>query len=203
MNGETMCIHLDFNYKKATQALNFYADKDSGCINKMKAIKLIFLADRYHLRKYGRPIINDEYFAMPYGPVASGVKDIAEMSGFLGDNERSYAEKYLTIPDQYNIKSTDKVDFVFSKSNIEALEFSWDNFGNISEYRLSEITHEFPEWKKHKAKLEKKSRVRMSYEDFFDDPPEHIEKCHEISADEKLEMLEYIEERSHLEALWS
>ena len=83
-----MCVHLNFDYQKATQSLTFFAEKEGGRIHKMKALKLVYLADRYHLRKYGRPITNDEYFAMPYGPVASGVKDIIEMSDFLGAEEK-------------------------------------------------------------------------------------------------------------------
>src|ERR1700683_762715 len=47
--------------RKATQALNYFACLSaSGApfaeINKMKALKLLFFADRYHLRKYGRPV---------------------------------------------------------------------------------------------------------------------------------------------------
>jgi hypothetical protein len=35
------------------------------------------------LRKYGRPVTNDEYVAMGYGPVGSKTKDIAEDTSFL------------------------------------------------------------------------------------------------------------------------
>lgn len=77
-----MCIHFNFDFKKATQALNYLAKKFGGNINKMQAIKLIYFADRYHLRKYGRPVTNDEFVAMGYGPVGSKTKDIAENTPF-------------------------------------------------------------------------------------------------------------------------
>jgi len=73
-------INFNFDCRKTTQALNYFAIKAGGTINRMKAIKLVYLADRYHLRKYCRLITNDIYFAMDNGPVASGVKDIAEQS---------------------------------------------------------------------------------------------------------------------------
>ena len=60
-----------------------------------KALKLVFFADRYHLRQYGRPVTNDEYMAMEFGPVPSGCKDLAEMSDYLDTHERSYAERFL------------------------------------------------------------------------------------------------------------
>lgn len=56
------------NYRKITQALNYLATKNPDKkINKLKAIKLVWIADRYHLRKYGRPITWDTYEAMPLG----------------------------------------------------------------------------------------------------------------------------------------
>ena len=67
---------FSFSHRKATQALNFFAQRAGGSINKMKALKLVYFADRYHLRKYGRPVVGDEYLAMNYGPVASGTKDL-------------------------------------------------------------------------------------------------------------------------------
>ena len=72
-------MNLTFAHRKATQALNFFALSASGRMNKLKALKLVFFADRYHLRLYGRPITNDRYLAMKYGPVASSCKDLAEM----------------------------------------------------------------------------------------------------------------------------
>ena len=135
-----MCIHLKFDYKKATQALNFLALKSHGRINKLKAIKLVYLADRYHLRKYGRPITNDEYFAMSYGPVNSGVKDICEMSTFLGPRESTYASQFLRVADQYHTESIENYDnSVFSETDIEALSFAWNKFGHYDEFQLAEM----------------------------------------------------------------
>ena len=85
---------LSFDYKKTTQALNFFARKNDCKQNKLKALKLIFFADRYHIRKFGRPITNDKYEAMEYGPVPSNAKDLAEMNDFLGAEERVYAKIY-------------------------------------------------------------------------------------------------------------
>lgn len=199
-----MCVHLEFNYKKAVQALNYFALKEGGQINKMKAIKLIFIADRYHLRKYGRPITNDEYFAMSYGPVASGVKDIAEMSDFLGPKENSYAEKFLIVAERYDVKAKGtELGEVFSKSDLEALSFSWNKFGEIPEFELSEITHQYPEWRKHKNRLKTQSRVRMNYEDFFEDPPENIEKCYPLSSQDKDNGIVQLKEQAYLQSLWS
>lgn len=199
-----MCIHLEFDYKKAVQAINYFAIKEGGRIDKMKVIKLIYFADRYHMRKYGLPITNDEYFAMTYGPVASGTKDIAEMSSFLGEKELKYAETYLTVPDRNDVESVQSdLGNVFSKSDMKALDFAWEVFGHLDQFQLYRITHEYPDWRKHEHKLKERSRIRMNYEDFFNDPPENFDKCHSLTNEEKAISLDHLKELSHLEALWS
>jgi len=45
-----MKMLLEFDYKKATQAINYLVKKEGGTIDKLKLIKLVYFADRYHLR---------------------------------------------------------------------------------------------------------------------------------------------------------
>jgi uncharacterized phage-associated protein len=165
---------LEFDYKKATQAINYLAKKEGGQIDKLKMIKLVYFADRYHLRKYGRPIANDTYFAMPYGPVGSSVKDIAEFSDFLAEEEAEYAGRYISRgPKANTVVSTAEVDTdVFSKSDIEALDFAYNEFGNQTAFSLVDIAHRYPEWKKFESALVSKETTRepMTYSDFFSNP---------------------------------
>src|SRR5437870_4748342 len=165
---------FSFSHRKATQALNFFARKAGGRINKMKSLKLVYFADRYHLRKYGRPVVGDEYLAMNYGPVATGTKDVAEMSDFLGEEEARYARKFIEPSESgFAYSSVAEVDEkVFSESDREALRFAWAGFGRIKEFDLSKLTHRYPDWKKHEAALKSKvvTRVPMNYRDFLQDP---------------------------------
>jgi len=197
-------IHFNFNYKKATQELNYFATKQGGRINKLKALKLVYLADRYHLRKYGRLITNDVYFAMNYGPVPSGVKDIAEASEFLGEIEKNYSSRYLTQASRLMLESIKHVDEdVFSDSDMEALDFVWQKFGHLAQFGLAKLTHAYPEWKKHNKALDLDSRIQMDLEDFLEDPDTNIEKCFELSDHDKSLRREQLVEMAHLEALWS
>lgn len=163
----------EFDHKKATQAINYFSQKEGGKIDMMKVIKLIYFADRYHLRKYGRPVVNDTYWAMSFGPVGTTVKDIAGFSLFLDEEELRYAVEYLAKGDSYFILSKNKVDDkVFSDSDVEALEFAYSNFGKFGQFDLAEITHKYPEWLKYKSALESRETTReeMNYFDFFLDP---------------------------------
>jgi uncharacterized phage-associated protein len=180
-------VGFPFAYKKATQALNFFSHKAGGRLSKLKALKLVFFADRYHLRKYGRLITNDEYWAVDFGPVASNTKNLAEMSSFLGEQEKTYAEKFLVAPDAtHQFGSKAPVDeAVLSLSDLEALHFAWDTFGRRT--RLVELTHEYPEWKRYEAELMsgQVSRVRIQYEDFFENPTPGVDPCHALTSSEQ------------------
>lgn len=198
-------ITFDFDHRKATQALNYFAAKAGGGINKMKALKLVYFADKYHLRKYGRLVTNDTYFAMGYGPVPSGVKDLAEGSDFLGNGEKEYASKYLNRQmDSRDLCSARPVDEeALSESDVEALAFAWDKFGHLDQFQLAELTHEYPEWSKHRAALALASRIQMSLTDFLDEPAANVDKCFELRGIDKKVRREQLEEMAKLDGLWS
>lgn len=162
---------IGFNHKKAVYTLAYFAQKEGGTINKMKAFKLIWLSDRLHLRKYGRPILNDVYYALPKGPIPSSTKDLADNSGYLTDTEKELREKVLETIDAYTIKVKVEVkENVFSESDLETMGCIYKNFGNLDEFALSELSHEYPEWKKFEKSLQigHSSRFEMNYEDFFE-----------------------------------
>jgi uncharacterized phage-associated protein len=194
---------FNFDYKKTTQALNYLAIKQGGKINKMKALKLIYLADRYHLRKYGRLITNDTYFAMDYGPVPSSAKDLAQANDFLSGNEQKYSCKYVKPEGSRDVKSVDCPDTtMFSETDLEALNFVWEKFGHLSQFDLVEITHQFPEWKKHKKSLEMDSRVQMDIMDFLEDSKTDFDELFELSPEERSCRQEEIKENLLIESLW-
>jgi uncharacterized phage-associated protein len=196
--------------RKSTQALNYFARLSArGApqpLNKMKALKLLFFADRYHLRKYGRPVSDCAYFAMKNGPVASEAKNIAEENSRLRSNARSYARRFVRRKDAYHYGSVAEVDkSVLSTTDIEALEFSWRTFGQYTQYELRDITHQYPEWKKHAPKLRRDGhkRVEMNYTDFFADPAPGYNPCHELSAKDCKIALELFSDQQAFDQRWS
>ncbi len=196
-----MNVGLHFAYKKATQALNFFAVQNGGEIEKLHALKLIFFADRYHVRKYGRPITNDQYWAMRLGPVPSGVKDLFELDS-ASSEERHYAELFFKPAVRAHcIRSLAKVDSrVLSQTDIEALEFAWRDFGPKS--GIVEKTHDYPEWKRHEAALSGASRIPMDYMDFLEDPPAGVNPCHNLTSQEREDRREQLREMAEIVSLW-
>jgi len=201
-----MKMLLEFDYKKATQAINYLTQKEGGQIDKLKLIKLVYLADRYHLRRFGRPMVNDAYLAMPLGPVGSSVKDIAEFSGFLDEAEREYASVYLKRGEAPNkvISIADVDTDVFSQSELEALEFAYNEFGAISAPALVNLTHRYPEWDKFKSALQSKETTRepMSYTDFFNNPNNGVADKFALSEEMLTASKELFEEDYKIAEYW-
>ena len=167
------------DYEKIIQAVNFFARKSSNQLTKLHILKLIFFADRYHMRMYGRMITNDNYLAMQYGPVASATKQVIEFIS-IPDQYSEYAAAYLKPKNDLRIYSQKDVERdVFSETDIEALEVAWKITETVK--NLVKYSHEFPEWKKHEEKLKIFSRSWMALEDFFLQAPEKSEYC---NADE-------------------
>ena len=205
-------LNIPAPVRKSTQALNYFARLSaSGApraeINKMKALKLLFFADRYHLRKYGRSVSDCAYFAMARGPVASEAKRVAEDAKRLDPRSRSYARRFVRQKgDTFDYTSVAEVDrAVLSKTDIEALDFAWKNFGHYTEFELVEITHKYPEWKRHASKLRQNGhrRVEMDYADFFADPVSGYNPCHELSTKDRKIALELFSDQQAFHRRWS
>ncbi len=115
---------IDPEYKKITQALNYITRESmDGEINYMKALKLLYLAERLHLRKYGRLITNDHLVAMKKGTLGSQARDIAIQSEHLPYVVYQYSEdKLIRDVENYSIKvNNDEVDRL-SETDVECLE---------------------------------------------------------------------------------
>jgi len=182
------------------------ARQSGGRINKLKALKLIFFADRYHLRKFGRPVSECAYFAMPHGPVASEAKQVAEDADLLPAPVRGYARKYLVKKSDYDYASAAEIDkSVLSESDIEALTFAWENFGYFPKYQLRDITHHYPEWKRHASVLQQggRKRVKMEYDDFFAEPDAGYNPCHALTSAEREVARDLFRSREVFNQRWS
>lgn len=195
---------LTIAHKKATQALHYFARQEGLKINKIKALKLLFFADRYHLRKFGRLVSECGYFAMTHGPVASEAKAIAEEASQLPAAARVYARQFLQKQGPYDCATRAEADHtVFSASDQEALEFAWKNFGHFSKYQLWAITHHYPERKRHEPGLASARRIPMDLTDFFKEPAAGYIPCHALSREEREAGQALFRQRCNFDQHWS
>lgn len=192
------------NEKEETtvQAIAYLVRISQQSLSKLVLLKLLYLADRYHLRKYGRTILNDRYLAMPYGPVASKAKDTIENR--LRDE---YALQYVRVSmiaykhKPYEVVSAHGSEPLgwLSPTDTEALDAAW----KVSETQrdLVKFTHKFPEWKKHDAAIKAgATNVPMSYLDFFEPCPA-FEYCDATPELVEMSKEEYLEQEKILDEL--
>lgn len=162
------------DHEKITNLMLYVADKNGQEIDFKKLLKLIYLADRLHLRTHGRTISTDHYVAMKQGPVASTVydkcKNIAGSKIELGDST-DIASSFQSGSDYYIINATKRPNLSrFSQSEIEAIAKVLEAYGSYSGDQLSKITHDFYEWKKYEEMLKKNdTSFVIEMEDFFEE----------------------------------
>jgi uncharacterized phage-associated protein len=152
----------------------------------MYLLKLLYFADRYHIRHFGFVASGDKYIAMSYGPVASATKNILQgkMPNSANPEEESLLNDIKRL-DKHNYLLAEQKEDELSESFKQALNFSLSKFGKFDQFQLSKITHIYPEWKKFKEKLDKKEvkSAPMDFADFFDDPddPKIFDKLKDLN----------------------
>lgn len=141
-------IHFQINFKKALEVILWLINKSPG-LGFHAILKLLFFADKYHINKFGRPVVGDRYVAMQYGPVASVTYDILkgemlaiEMSG---EDPLPFEVRHQGSPHVYP-KRLPNLDML-SESDIEALDHSFNLYGSMNFQELSRISHNDPAYK--------------------------------------------------------
>jgi uncharacterized phage-associated protein len=175
-------IRFRFTPEKLVQALAFFAQRGVRDLNKMKAAKLLFHADKYHLLHYGRPVIGDQYACMEYGPVPSAslnvMNDVLAQDQHFPPMAKELFDDYVTVEKSifrkypvFRAKREPDLD-VFSDSDIEALEYALKTCAGKSAWALSEESHAEPCWIAANENRAPGSSVMMDYRLFFEGHPE-------------------------------
>ncbi len=188
-------IRFRFDPEKLVQALAFFSHRGIGDLDKMKAAKLLFHADKYHLLKFGRPIIGDQYACMEYGPVPSAslnvMNDVVAADPHFPPVAKEVFDQYVTVERSlfrkypvFRAKKNPDLD-VFSDSDLEALEYSLKTYGSKTSWELSEDSHEEPAWKLANAHRQPGSSVIMDYRLFFEGHPEAADMLRFVEAQQE------------------
>ncbi len=141
-------IRFNFNEAKAVETLAYVAQAWPG-ITPFYLSKIVFFADRDHLRKYGRPVTGDAYIAMDNGPVPSRIYDIVK-------GELDFFGAPGAIMEALTIEQTGKYHEVrakrppntdlLSETDIVELDDAIRFCRGKSVPELSHLTHQEPAW---------------------------------------------------------
>lgn len=160
---------MSIKIKKILNAIIFFASKSPHAkINRLKLMKLLWLADRIHLNRYGRLILRDDYNALPHGPVPSKTMDFTKLP----------IENSFDVNDFIIIAKRNFDPMFFSKSDIEVMEFVWEKYGSMTQFALRDFSHNFPEWLRYEKELNNKylpNSYSIIIDDFFSAPSEEVD----------------------------
>lgn len=177
--SEDKPIRFRFDEDRAVAAVLYLAGKQIDALDKYKLAKLLFLADKLHLVRYGRPITGDEYYALPYGPIPSATLDFLNreekgiiatpLSGIL-ELDRRFAHPRFSLRSE-----TSKSPNALSKSDLKALDLIVERYGSKTFDELKAMTHEMPAYAKAWERRDQEKRARMKFEEFFEEDSDAIE----------------------------
>lgn len=187
---------MTYNPRKAAQTIAYLTIKNGRApINVMKAIKLVYLADRESVRRFGFPIQDEVRVSMPHGPVnsrtyefISGVSNPDEFgwSDFLCD-QSNY--RVSLANDAINVESLDEL----SEADINVLDGIWVQFGKMDQWALRDWTHDpgnVPEWEDPGATSKEIPMVRLMRAVGVENPAQQAELVQDYSnIDNLLERL--------------
>jgi uncharacterized phage-associated protein len=140
-----MTVRIPFNEKKATEAAAYLLKLRGGRMSYMKLIKLLYLADREALLRFGCPITTDRYVSMDRGPVLSRVLNL--ITDERAPATSSIWTNVISEPDHYEVRLNEKIEpEELSDAEIELLDEIFERYGRMDRWRLIEITHGLPEW---------------------------------------------------------
>ncbi|MFZ2103868.1 MAG: Panacea domain-containing protein, partial [Roseiarcus sp.] len=81
---------VGFRSEKAAQIAAYFLAKSGHAAEILKLTKLLYLAERESIRVRHRPMMFDEYYSLPHGPVCS-----CAMNGLNGRIDKNTWHKYI------------------------------------------------------------------------------------------------------------
>lgn len=135
----------NFNSKieKTIQAAAVLAHLEGGRIDRIRLLKLLYIADRESLAEHAVPIIGGRVVAMDNGPLHSNVYDLIKGTDFWP----SEWSEHFANEGHVVILTKDPGRQELSAYEIEKLTAVSNARREIDSWEVAESTHEFQEWK--------------------------------------------------------
>jgi uncharacterized phage-associated protein len=135
---------IPFDEQKATEATAYLLKLRGGQMSYMKLIKLLYLADREALNRWGFPLTTDWHSSMPHGPVVSNIYDLIRRR-----KSGEYWTRYISEPfddKQVQLERDDCPTDKLSRAEESLLVELFDKYKTWTRWQLRDLTHELPEW---------------------------------------------------------
>ena len=128
-----------FRSELAAQIAAYFVSQAGGAIEKLALAKLQYLTERAFLARYGRPLVYDELFSLPHGPICSS--SLNGIDGKLADDAWRRVKAHGRDRVHGKKVAREELDEV-SDAAFEVLERVWGRFGRMSASQLRAFTHD-------------------------------------------------------------
>lgn len=135
---------LAFDEAKATQAAAYFLKLRGGQMHYIKLIKLLYLADREALIRWGALLTTDRHVSMDNGPVTSRILNLV-----TEDGPKPIWAEYISAPlGEYEVRllkeaPTDRL----SRAEEKLLTGIFEEFGYRNRWDIVDnVMHKLPEW---------------------------------------------------------
>lgn len=177
---------MRYREDKATQAAARLLSREGGRMNHMKLIKLLYLAEREAIVRYGRPITFDWYYSLPHGPVLSYT--LNNINSENGPKEEGYWAAVISERRGHQVglkdRSCDPPNDQLSPAEEALLDEIFEKYGHQNQWQLRDFSHTLPEWQDPKgSSLPIHLRDILLAEGFTDDDVAEIEE--DLRAEEE------------------
>jgi uncharacterized phage-associated protein len=152
---------VGFRSRKAAQICAFFALHGGGLIEKLKLIKLVYLSERRFLGENHRPMLFDELFSLPHGPICSSTLNgiDGEIHGHIWDDFLARNGNEIVALKKFTRDDFDEISDV----EIDTLEEVWTKFGHMTASQLRNYSHDHcPEY------TETTGRIPISYREVLE-----------------------------------
>lgn len=143
-----------FTGEKIAQMAAFFIEKEGAEIEILKLMKLLYLADRESIDRYGEPISYDRMISMDHGPVLSSALNLTNglLSGPVAEQWDSWisdrADHRVSILQEVTRENLDHL----SDADLEVMDAVWVQFGQMTKWEIRDYTHnELGEWRDPKG----------------------------------------------------
>ena len=139
-------------------------------VSQYDILKTLFLADRAHLNKYGRPITFDNYVAMRAGPVPSRAYNLLKATSI---RKKPLPWDKAQVPGgkvYYSNPGHTTFADVLSESDRDALQEAYDVVKNLTFQQIRRLTHSDPAYVEAWKDDEDRKAFNMKIGMLFDSP---------------------------------
>lgn len=136
-------IRYQFSAEGALQASAYLLLRLGGNVDKIKLMKLLYLADRDHFLKHGRPITGDMQYALPHGPVPSCTLNL--LSGQDAE-QNDFVFRHIETTDRTFRLICDPGAACLGESDRRILDSVLEKYGAMHTGAIRRFTHALPEF---------------------------------------------------------